>query len=130
MAWSVTNNLTFFVYGGALLVPFPVVLVNDGNVWNIESNTANISVKGVYYVHLDIGTCPNNNLFMTVNVNNRSYFAAQFLPISPAGSTVRGQAAILSLEIGDTVSVSSPHKSQQCYNPLTTAFYGFLLSLQ
>ena len=118
--------------GGVAVVPFEVVFINEGNVWNTNSNGAGIPVKGVYYIHLDICTCPDPayNLIMNVNINNQSYFAAQFLPLSTGGSMTRGQAAIASLEIGDFVSVSCPIGPRQCYNPPAIGFYGFLLSLQ
>ena len=108
---------------------FNVVKINVGGAWaSTTSDHVTIPVAGVYYVSLDFTSCVYKVINFILNVNGNAEFSPIMLVHSPDALT-RGQAGVLRLAAGNTLSITSFNTSSNCYtgNPLYLSFSGFLL---
>ena len=131
--WSVArSNLN--TYGAQNPLTFSTIFINTGNAWNSTLNKVNIKAAGIYFVHIDLGTCNNGGSIMEVWKNNEIAFRALSpLQFSGGAGQVRGHAAILKLNIGDLLFVRIPATPAVCIfggSYYQTAFYGLLLALE
>ena len=112
-------------------IKFNVVKINVGGAWASNSDDhVTIPVTGVYYVSLDFTSCVNKVIKFILTVNGNAEYSPVMLVYSPVAMT-RGQAGVLRLAAGNTLSITSVNTSTTCYlgNPLYLSFSGFLLGL-
>ena len=120
-------------YGPFAPVPFNVISLNKGNVWNQATNAASISVAGIYYLHMQMNSCYSAGAKFDININGKIDFSVQFLTTDWIAGTGRNQAVIKKLTIGDTITVSMTTAGTCSFGgpaPSRVAFYGFYLGPQ
>ena len=120
-------------YGPLAPVPFNVISINKGNVWNQATNAASISVAGIYYLHMQMNSCYLAGAKFDININGKKDFSVQFLTTDNIAGTGRNQAVIRKLTIGDTITVSMTKAGTCSFGGLNfsrIAFYGFYLGPQ
>lgn len=129
MVWSVALTGAYY-YGQRNPLAFDKVFTNVGNVWQTTSSTAVINVKGNYYVSVTFSTCSNTGAVLEVRVDGVTVFTCQLVLAINYNGQSRSQSAVLSLNVGQTLSVIIPDAAiTPCiYGELQTNFMGFLLS--
>ena len=131
VAWSVARKTPAYTFSPLDPVQFNSVNINVGNTWDAATSAAVISRPGLYYIHVDLGTCYNGGVVFIVKVNGAEKFRAEFIPVTMTSMESRGNAALLQLNNGDIVTVSFISMSRMCLYADTnnvTAFYGMLLT--
>ena len=133
VAWSVNKGQCGEFYGPITYLPYPVVSVNVGNVWNGNDNKVYISTAGTYFIDLNSFFCGsayggNGNLKIQVMLNGQSiiYIA---IPSSITFCINRSRSVLYKLKSGDALWVTIPTSSGGYWslnNGLQT-FAGFLL---
>ena len=110
-------------------IPFGIISVNKGNVWNQTANAASISVSGFYYLHVQLASCYTAGAKFDININGKIDFSVQFLTHDGIAGTARNQAVIRKLKTGDTITVSITTANTCLYGGMSdyskVAFYGF-----
>ena len=109
-------------------VTFKFVIVNEGNVWNHETNTASISVSGNYYLHINMATCFNKGAKLDVKINNKIDFSVEYLMFNKICGMNRSRSVIRKLSSGDNITISmATHYTCLWFATFSTSFYGFYL---
>ena len=123
VAWSVARTSN----QGSGNVEYPLILVNEGDVWQTLSHRAVIPREGYYFIHICAGLHLNEEIwrFLFVNVNNEGRFIILQNQDDPRIDTV-GRSGILYLSVRDVVHVTSG-VSLYSDNQMQTMFIGFLL---
>jgi hypothetical protein len=129
VAWSVVLTGTYY-YGQRNPLAFDKVFTNVGNIWQTTSSSAVINVKGNYYVSVTFSTCSESGAIVEVRVDGVTAFTCQLMIATHFTGQSRSQSAVLSLNMGQTLSVTiSDATIIPCiYGEYQSNFMGFLLS--
>ena len=128
VAWSVAQSNTNTYTGPVTAFPFNQVWVNDGGVWSTSTNTATISVSGIYWLKVS-GTSPSSttNQFNFIITLNGQPLINAMEKVTNGGYNVRSHSVAYRLSRGDQLQVSLPNGFQVYTLSYTASFCGFLI---
>ena len=116
IAWSVGRSIGN-VYAPADYVQLDMVNVNQGNVWNNSTNSAIISVPGVYIIDLASYLCGsgtsgggkcNGNENMQLLLNDKPIIDLKLISFTANNCITRSRTVAAQLTLGDEMRVSAP----------------------
>ena len=128
IAWSVAHSVTTTYSGPITAFPFNTVWVNNGGVWSSSTNTATITVSGIYWLKVS-GTSPSStsNQFNFIITLNGQPLINVMEKITNGGYNVRSHSVAYRLSQGDQLQVSIPNGFQMYNNNYSAGFFGFLI---
>ena len=103
VSWCVARASSIF--GPANPVPFDVVLINQGNGWNIATNVFIVPNTGVYYVHLSAGMNTAADTSMDMLIDKVPIINVYRTSVSHNGIDNRGRSYILALQVNNQLSI-------------------------
>lgn len=125
------NSVSTGKFGPISVVSFGQVDVDPSSVFNKSTNTVIIPQAGLYYLHIEVGSCSTGWAQLNLNLNGAVVLNTYFNQKSNVVRLSRNQAVILALEVGDELIAFVPSSSACiCCGPVFNSFHGFLLGPQ